>query len=120
MQAFYSHLAVSSGVRMDGVEKVSRRLQRRSRTAKSKVISLKTGNGLAKVMSLLNEDVGVIFCGKMVALLRTCFFTVHHRREELAKETAMTRFHVVNFLHCGWVCFQIFHWAAFLHFFYRA
>ena len=56
---------------------------------------VKDGNCLAKVMSLLNEDVGVIFCGKMVALLRTCFVAVHQRREELARETAMTRFHSV-------------------------
>ena len=57
-----------------------------------KVISLKTGN----VSSLLYDDVGFIFCGKMVALLRTCFVTVRQRREELAKETAMTRFHAVR------------------------
>ena len=52
---------------------------------------VKDGNCLAKVMSLLNEDVdlGVIFCGKMVALLRTCFVAVHQRREELARDKAM-------------------------------
>ena len=57
---------------------------------------VKDGNCLAKVMSLLNEDVGVIFCGKMVALLCTCFVAFHQRREELARETAMTRFHSVR------------------------
>lgn len=56
---------------------------------------VKDGKCLAKVMSLLNEDVGVVFCGKMVALLRTCFVAVHQRREELTRETAI-RFHSIR------------------------
>ena len=44
------------------------RLQRRNSEKESQLV--KDGKCLAKVMSLLYEDVGVIFCGKMVALLR--------------------------------------------------
>ena len=95
MRAFYSHLAVSSRVKMDGVEKVKQAITATIQNSEKQSHLVKDGKCLLEVMSLLNEDVGVIFCGK-VALLRTCFVTVHQRRKELAKETAMTRFHAVH------------------------
>ena len=81
------------GVKMDGVEKVKQAI---AATSEKESHLVKDGKCLAKVLSLLYDDVGFIFCGKMVALLRTCFVTVRQRREELAKETAMTRFHAVR------------------------
>ena len=64
-------------------EKVKQAIAATIRNSEKQSHLVKDGNCLAKVMSLLNEDVGVIFCGKMVALLRTCFIAVHQRREEL-------------------------------------
>ena len=81
---------------MDGVEKVKQAIAATIKNSEKQSHLVKDGKCLTKVMYLLHEDVGVIFCGKMVALLRTCFVTVHQRREELAKETAMTRFHAVR------------------------
>ena len=77
-------------------EKVKQAIAATIRNSEKQSHLVKDGNSLTKVMSLLNEDVGVIFCGKMVALLHTCFVAVHQRREELARETAMTQFHSVR------------------------
>ena len=57
---------------------------------------VKDGKCLAKVMALLNKDLEVTFCGKVVALLHSCFVTVHQRCKELAREKAMTRFYAVR------------------------
>ena len=57
---------------------------------------VKDGKYLAKVMVLLNEDLEVTFCGKVVALLHSCFVTVDQRHKELAIEKAMTQFYAVR------------------------
>ena len=106
MWPIYSHVRImynnyytwqfSREAKMDGVEKVKQAIAATIQSSQKQSHLVKDGKCLAKVMSLLHEDIGIIFCGKMVALLRTCFVTVHQRREELAREMAMTRFHVVR------------------------
>ena len=54
---------------------------------------IKDGENLARVVPFLNENVGGVFCGKLCSLLRSCFATVHQRREEVAREKALTEFH---------------------------